>query len=413
MKRMQRLYCVITILALVTLYGCQATPTENVVVNKNSDTLQDGIQASSNPSQALNVPDRWNDTIEFSPDLTVHIDAVIDKPKVDKYPVVRVIPHKFNNDDAKAIAGAFMPGKKLYKPITGLAKQDIEDKIIQLQMQLTQGDMYEVKDQNPEEWADYSAEINSQIEKLQKQYETAPDTIVREEGVLEFQQDTDEDTTGLNKEDIPVSNGRHFIDVQADNGDEAISRLKMWTYDTDNRNISFYLDGSEYGIGNDISENTENLRNVKLSLADAEAMAVKGIKDIGISQMQVAAKGSIIIEDWAPDKQGMTLDEMPQCFVFCFTRNINGVQTTNETQGVGANPAETYMEPWQYESITVCVNDNGIIEMYWTSPAEVTDTLNENVVLLPFDKVQDIFKNKLNSLMIIPFTIAASALKDP
>jgi hypothetical protein len=168
----------------------------------------------------------------------------------------------------------------------------------------------------------------------------------------------------------------------------------MWRYDDDNRNIACFLNQLEDIIGDDISTNTDNLRDIELSLREAEDIAKVTISDLGLD-MNITAKGSTIQENRALFEQGVKYDEMPQCYVFYFTRNISGIQTTYESQSVEASSEDMYAEPWQYESIEVCVNDSGILELYWVSPTQVTETVNENAALLPFDTIQDIFREQI------------------
>ena len=374
--------------------GCQATPDEEVVVGKADDTLHDIIYVSPMRSEAYVVPDDWRETLTFG-DMTVNICADIEAPQTDAFPIVKAVPDTFDNDDAQMLAEVLMPGAALYKPKTQLTKPEIGSEIVILQSQLTGGDLYQVRDQYPERWDDYVKGIEQAIDALEQQYETASDTYEQQPAVLEFVPDTEDmDTEGLAQEDVPASNRRYVIRVEADLGGEEPATFQMWRYDDDNRNIACFINQMEGIIGDDISSNTDNLRGVELSLREAEDIAKAAISDLGLD-MDITAKGSVIVEDRSLRDQGIKYNDMPQCYVFYFTRNIGGIQTTYETQSVGARAEDMYAEPWQYESIEVCVNDSGIIELYWVSPTQITETVNENAALLSFDKIQDIFREQI------------------
>lgn len=82
---------------------------------------------------------------------------------------------------------------------------------------------------------------------------------------------------------------------------------------------------------------------------------------------------------------------------FILTRNDGGSIPVNlyATQFGGMLDfcTDDYAERWRQDMITVYIDETGIRFFGWDDPVEVTETLNENVALLPFDEMKDRMKN--------------------
>ena len=80
---------------------------------------------------------------------------------------------------------------------------------------------------------------------------------------------------------------------------------------------------------------------------------------------------------------------------------FNGIPVTaisasqGNSSGVCTEEELTYNFVLWDESLTVCVNNTGVIMIDWTSPCDVTRTVNENVALKPFDEIKQIFKQQI------------------
>ena len=106
MKRLFPLF-----LFLVLLLACVPTPEEEFVVNKG-----DAAAVHADPDHLLQdtlayVPEQW--TAEFSfrdGTVTVHIDAVVEMPDVDRFPLVEVIPAPIDPQIAARLLYKLIPG---------------------------------------------------------------------------------------------------------------------------------------------------------------------------------------------------------------------------------------------------------------------------------------------------------------
>lgn len=55
----------------------------------------------------------------------------------------------------------------------------------------------------------------------------------------------------------------------------------------------------------------------------------------------------------------------------------------------------SYMELWNYETVTVSVDDSGIRGVSWEYPVKIIENVVDNSSLLPFSDIQDIFKKMM------------------
>jgi PBP1b-binding outer membrane lipoprotein LpoB len=91
------------ILLLVTamlLSACQPTPKVQIVVNKGGDAMEQMVKQTSDPSaqsSAYTAPENWKEDINNeNGESFIKIDAPVNMPDVDKYPVIEVKPGKFS-----------------------------------------------------------------------------------------------------------------------------------------------------------------------------------------------------------------------------------------------------------------------------------------------------------------------------
>ena len=76
----------------------------------------------------------------------------------------------------------------------------------------------------------------------------------------------------------------------------------------------------------------------------------------------------------------------------CVYTAMRNQSTAEERRAAG----DQYSVPWSHESITVAVNEKGILEMNWKSPLEVVELLTDNAALLDFDTVYSLFTQQMN-----------------
>ena len=103
---------VILLIVCALLAGCQPTPEKSAVVQKSD--LDQQIMQTANPASSNETEDIWQETLDED-GVRVVIDAAIEIPTVDSWPVIKVTPYGFTEKDAQKAVDVFMQGKPIYE----------------------------------------------------------------------------------------------------------------------------------------------------------------------------------------------------------------------------------------------------------------------------------------------------------
>ena len=80
-----------------------------------------------------------------------------------------------------------------------------------------------------------------------------------------------------------------------------------------------------------------------------------------------------------------------------YTRCVNGMETTyasNDCQPyIDSDDDKGVLPACGYESITVYIDDTGIVGFRWASPCEIGNVTVEDANVLPFDEIMQVFRN--------------------
>lgn len=113
MKRF--LLLVLLSVMLVFAAACQPTPGKEIVVNKGDDNLTNLIEQNNNESFKLDTA-TWKEDFNIYEShyakvpVQVSIDAVINLPDTDKFPVANIKQRRFNKGDLKTTTDIFFKG---------------------------------------------------------------------------------------------------------------------------------------------------------------------------------------------------------------------------------------------------------------------------------------------------------------
>lgn len=79
-----------------------------------------------------------------------------------------------------------------------------------------------------------------------------------------------------------------------------------------------------------------------------------------------------------------------------FTRTLDGIPVTyTANEGTVVEVENGAMCPWPYEKIDMVFDEEGLAEFVWTNPYEVEKLSDENVFLLPFSDIQNVFQEMI------------------
>ena len=360
-----------------------------MVVNKNEGVLEAAVAATPAPTTGYEAPDTWQDVIQRNGSkIILDIDASIIIPDVDAYPVMRIAPGKFSQEQVDRIVSVLFKDADIYNSSKPLTKVELEQQLVEAKATLEQ------KKTDPQSNDDSEEGIQQTIDYLEQSILMAPEEV-----------DDQLASTMLQ----PDGYGETRLDLKADMGKKENALLWLMNSGSNLRTsltcFARFVNTDSGGRFNRLDEwnlSDDLPSNLNISEDEAVAQAKQLISDLGVTNMDITAISRGIISGG----EGEDVSQNSQCYMIYFTRTVNGVPTTfGQTVGKesrinldeiknGDYPPD-FRPPWGYERILVCVDDSGIAEFNWESPAKLLGIASKNVSLAPFDEIQDAFKKQM------------------
>lgn len=348
--------------------ACQPTPEQPVVVKKNDDTLEKAIEASPAPVKKYEAPAHWDEEYsENDGELTISVNADLELPDVDAYPIYKVEPRYFTKEQVQILSDALFGDAEVQGVDKQWTKSQYEKLIVDLKQAHTSGETGKTDE-----------EFEKGIDDLEQMWRNAPETLESfnmQEAMTLF------DETGK-------------VTLQADMGRKepaeltAINDEKFGPYIdfTNNDGLAY----EEYIV--------QDTTGLSLSLSDAIQQAQDLLTKLGIDYMDVGYTDMGV----AYGREGEDTDNHPRCYLIYFTRTVDGIPTTYDWQTGATTENDNYDIVWSYERITVGVDDSGIVQFVWAGNAALAEKMTENAQLMPFEDVKERFKQGMKNAYIYP-----------
>ena len=378
MIRVTRLICILLVMAALT--ACQATPEKEVIPGKEN-AEENIVQSTEKVSAAAyNFPESWKDTLSFyDGKLTFSIDATLDVPDVDAWPVYNVELMNYSQDEVNAITAALFGGATLYSASHPTTKAEYQEKIIDCRLAIEQIN-------NGTYTGDDNLEgLQDQLELFQELMQAAPETWDDNQVV----------TTEMYYESGMDSN---FLYVKADLGQDELATLDVRSgLNLPNSENAVRFLNTDTGRYYDAFYHFQPpIQGVELTLDAARAAAEQLLSNMGIegyafAAMKIGSTGLPMEEETNETIANST----EQCYLLYYTKVYNGLPSTYEDvdmAGGTIDDKDVYTPPVDYDRITIAINDEGILSFEWLGRETQTGVLNENITLLPFEEIQEVFK---------------------
>lgn len=381
MKRFACWICLVVI-CLLTLVACQPTPERAPVVNKADGRYELELQEAqkNTASQETAQPPKpyahlahWAETIDL-PNFSVTIDADVEVPENTAFPVCRVESIDFSErmDTLRGILNVLIPDADGVRN-GGMTREECQKNIIYLQWGRYDDDSREYVPYTSEE----QEQVNAEIRTLTEQMETAP-------------ADTDY---------MPLTEGLH-CDVSSDYVYHTVSG-KQWEVVIDDSSISVCQPGTRsYPESWFINDKPSPGRpaptpyqNICISEDEAHTIVNDFFsatgddtwKIINIERAGMLKKYYNVLTDDKTETEGWQVD--------CVRGGENAILFDYHNSG-GERlffDEAAYSASLPLESLQLFVDENGIYALWWTNPIEITETVADNIDLLPFEEIQSIF----------------------
>ena len=360
----------VVLLSLVLLAACQPTPETEVVMNKGDGTLETVIhsepaasaEAAQTVRDALGVPEKASLTVSgpvYGGTLHVEVDAAVHLPEVSRVPVLRVGRLRLSSDDRRRIAET-LTGRTVFFETDPLGRDRWLNVAEQYRDALA---ALEKQPYGPE--ADY--------ESLQAEYNDALQRVLSYYN--EFKPGTMEPWTGTwsDGEIVLFTEGGESVYICTDGGERCCIQ-----YDA--------TDATPRGTRAPITADAAR-RLVE------DALALLGNNHYEVVSVRPADQGfrDRFHSDTGVDDGSfqITLRPMYEGIPVYDWNSYYGSDSAAQKAGLD------YSHPPVKESLGAEVRNGQLVVLCWMDPLEVLGTENENVTLLPFERVMEIFEKQV------------------
>ena len=327
---------IVVLLFLISLltFGCQSTPKEEIILQKNTDTmLQKAI--SSNTSVKVNdmirLPNNQyieKQIVSNNERITIRIDANIVIPEVDTIPIMKIVRGSFDRETIKAVHGALCQGKE---EIISFPKSTFQKDLESLLLLKESGNLDKFASKE---------ELDDAISEMQTKISNAPNTAITKEP--SFEQEKRMKSYYFISDEQQQTVSKLFIDKEC--------RIE---YIRDVHNQDFL---SNYIIDrNPISSLIPRINRHELRLitpncdeVQAKQIASKCISDIGL--LDFSCVGCRVAPLFS-EVNDISNNELSCVYELLFTRCIHSVPVlfTNTIMSNEIGNSQSYAAPWNYE----------------------------------------------------------------
>lgn len=385
----RKLACLVlgTVLVLPLAFGCQSTPEERFVQQKDTQRMVAQISEAPEISATDAQIVRVEKTLEPAGEkLRVEIDAeVVGQDTV--HPVARVRQGIFTQEEVTGFFNYLFDGKQAYggrNEEREQTKDEIEDLIIYYRRCLEDGTAMDNTLFTEEELAE-------EITRLEAAYADAPEEAASTEylsdGTLEDDRwiwgFDEQDSTPIRKLDVQSDDSAHLTVHTPTDAGEAKGTTPILLYDS-SLEKPFDLSRVKRALPDGTSDPQIDIGLEEAAMVCEEFFAAGGMKDVALA-------GAVVVSDG--DRDAYRLD---------FVRTVDGVPAASchaldDGSGTDKPTAEEMELPWEYERIAVAVSENGIEAIDWSSKSSLPEVTTQDAAVLSLDEALNIFETMLKA----------------
>ena len=367
---------------------------ENKEDHKNQDGNVSGIRKTVNAPETVK-----SEVTDETGKIKILTDAKVEIPNADKASAIQVSQHEFDQEMMDKITSAFFPDAKIYSASSYYqrTKEDVRKDITEMKGYLSEGNL-DPYDMGTDENGNLLFEINSYIEELEIEYESAPEKRVLEEVKPAFGAGEEEEMNDYFDSYVEDADGKEYkYEFKRYNSmpmEVAIERIYK-EVKGENTSVNWY----EYmGDAPDSPSKEEMEKKIKLSPEDALAIAQEKVELLEIPNMEMTEWEYAVA--WAEDfaQSGDEYKRTAQDFgyVFHYTRKLGNIPITYTMEWGGAlEEMDSDMETWGYEVLNIYVGSDGIGKVEFNNLYDIGETKTQQVNLKSFDEIMDIYEKMM------------------
>jgi hypothetical protein len=427
------------LMALAALSGCRQTPEKPLVIGKNTEKMLKMAMVSQDTqgslAETLGVTSGRYETYleDKSGNIRVTVDADVVLPAAGGIPIIRVAAKPFSQDTADNLIDLLFEDGALYTPesLSELTKTDIVKLLTQFKQKKAEleaqgmlseqsdssaGEVNISKNNGSENNEDISInlnqldQLNNTIELYEQKLKTAPDdkTYTEVSGTLETQ-----DISGMSEEKQKEYQGKLFETAHVGqlNRDGGMRSLFVINNEKSNSYRIQYINRKDYDSTTGMYYAEEQWKQSvhDAGQSEADAMAYPSMKEdeakeladqfltqIGIDYMDCTDVEKVIGGSSSEYAGGIRTGNLLKAYRLQYVRKVSGVPVTYtsvESSWDDTDSGNVWI--WDYERMTLIIDDGGIVEMIWSGPYELTGSVTDTAKMLTFPEIRDIFEKMI------------------
>lgn len=384
------------LLILSVLSGCHKTPDSPIVVGKsNEQMIEKAQETAQNTNNALSLREKTQAPQSLAYDLTnnnmiICVNAPVNVPAGSEMNIIRVKAGDFSQEQVTALWNELIGNTEMFYTSSEMTKSEVEAAII-----ATKG--YIAKADNEDDRVRYQARLDY----FNSIFDSAPKSREPER--------VDEKLRELSLSEYGSMNKTIYLGVAASSADNSLQFFVSNSYEDTNGMHPALFEFCRSGSGTemegqpfvdkyavDITDDTipENANGLNLSPNSAS--------------QQVEAFFSNTNMPFAISSMSLNNDEDAWYYsVFC-TRIVGDIPSAFILgESFYKDESTGYAEKWQYETVSVTIDNSGIRSVIWNSPTAIVENVVENSSLMPYSDIQDIFIK----MMFITYEFQAQGAK--
>jgi len=369
---------IMLLLAISLLAGCQQTPDNPIVIEKDNDGWQD-YAASEESIAPIDVPSTYTANLSLDR-LNVVINANIEIPDESTYPVYLVRQRLFTQEEANKIISVLLGDAELYTETNIRTKEFLQQSIDSYAKQLQDEDISD----------DQREFYKQRITALMAEQESAPDnsTLTPASRTLEF----------IPTDDLLGSYGEETDDAPLAWTEEAKRRAEA-DGNTAITGISFLPAGK---TRLSILNNTETGSSVRFLFANDEDLINTGTL-ASFSEDEAKQRAKAYLKEMGVEANALncSAENNKDGQISSYTVHLCSCIPGTEQEYI--TPASVYdaiyeqqtAPPVNQENIFLELSDEGIIGFSWSDPYEIVEKSSDNTKLLSFDEIKQLVESML------------------
>ena len=381
---------VLLILFSGCLFGCQATPENPILVEKDSERL---IEQAGKKDNGVSLSDMLalENNYQFNymsqnGKLQIHADAFVVLPGAEAMPIFRIVATGFSQEFAKK-AFCFLfpdPNNRPNNVTSGkvATKADLEKRLIELKKQLADG-TYNSDEYSEADWQRLIEVTEEMLKDAPETGENIPETVADgtmklvDNGKYSYYELACMDSATLDRQFSVVS---YDVLPSSLDYDDALGTTSKMRFIKD---AEWQYEGQDELTITQGSLSDHTTEKLSVGLEDAKMLCERFFSAVEMEDFYEISEITLIKK--TDDRYAVKLyyrqvvDGVP---TFACTRDYYGTQ-------------DLYARPWGYEFVSFIVSENGIDAIKWIEPVQVVETVTPDAQLLTLEQVTPIFEKML------------------